>query len=618
MLVFDDGIAVTVTEVGRVGVVYQEAGRSADVFVDASGTMHTAWCCSYGQVRYREEGTLTKTVPAPGCTNRPVLGQDANGDLHLLWHATQAEQPSGQMIDTDLIYESLLVSTVWTDPIIVDLAASGAQPALATGTDGLMHLVWDGSQAGVGQINYAHYRTYDCSPADLNPQGQAALDVALSGDYRPMDDLVPYCYNQFDSLLILPTDDPAYSDNPPSLNGAFDDVVDLMQSARYEVLLSTMWYETDDTNTSPGVVLAQGVKALYDQVKAHPEQYPRGMTVRILLGNPPEFTLSNLISQVWNVFNHMRYVGLPAMSDPEIGWKLEVANYDGSWPHGHTKMVIIDGKTAVAAGFNYQHKHQSKDHPSGKGKADFDLGLQMTGPVAQTTQIAFDDLWSGSHSIVCPDLDSDSPLWWISCRREAATADHVSEVKKLYLASENYNAFALHRTNKFNESDITVPITVASAQETLDVLQVNFTLALICDLNLIFEVCDFRDALSYMQAMMDAIEANNVQTRVLIKPGVIEGVESNIAVEAFRGALEARGLSHLVEFRYFNGSVHAKAVLIDDQFLLVGSQNFHYSAYGDGALTEFNIGTDDPDAIAAFQKFFEYHWENGGPVPEKD
>lgn len=618
VLVFDNGndMFVATTEGDSSFLVdYQEAGSSPDVFVDAQGTVHAAWCGSDGQIRYREEGTLTKILAEPGCSNRPILGQDANGEMHLLWHAAQAEQPSGNVIESDLIYESRLVSTVWTDPIIVDLSASDAQPSVATGTDGLMHLVWDSSQGGAGQIKYANFRTYECSESDLNAQGQLALGVALSGDYRPSDDLVPYCYNRFDSLLILPKDDPAYSDNPPSLNGAFDDVVDLMQTARYEVLLSTMWYETDDTGTSPGAVLGEGVKALYDKVRANPEQYPRGMTVRILLGNPPEFTLSNLISQVWNVFNHLRSAGLPTLSDPEIGWKLEVANYDGSWPHGHTKLVVIDGKTAVAAGFNYQHKHQSKDHPSGKGKDDYDLGLQMTGPVAQTTQLAFDDLWYGSHNIICPDLDSESPLWWISCRREVAVADHVPEVKKLYLASENYNAFALHRTNKFNESDVTVPMTVASAQETLDVLQVNFTLALICDLNLIFKVCDFRDALSYMQAMMDAIEANNVKTRVLIKPGVIEGVESNIAVKAFRDALEVRGLGHLVEFRYFQDSVHAKAVLIDNQFLLVGSQNFHYSAYGDGALTEFNIGTDDPDAVAAFQKFFEYHWERAEPVP---
>jgi phosphatidylserine/phosphatidylglycerophosphate/cardiolipin synthase-like enzyme len=590
-----------------------------EVFVDIDGTVHTAWCGLDNQIQYLAEGTITKTIPSSHCSNRPVLGQDKDGTLHILWYANQAERSSEEWIESDLIYESRLISSVWSTPYIIDLAVSGAHLAATSDVNGEIHLVWDGlNKRGEQRLNYANYRGYECDPTQLNTQGQLALDVALSGNYRPEDDLVPYCQNQFDSLLILPKADPAYSENPVTLNGAFDDVTALIQEARYEVLFSTMWYESDDTGTSPGHVLGQGVKALYDKVKAHPELYPRGMTVRILLDNPPEFTFSNLISQVWNVFNHMRYAGLPTMSDPDIGWKLEIANFDGSWPHGHTKMVVIDGKTVVSAGFNYQHKHQSKDHPSGKGKDDYDLGLQMTGPVAQTTRLAFDDLWSGSNSIVCPDLGSDSPLWWISCRRQVANADHVPEVMKLYLASENSNAFALHRTTKFQESDQTVPTTIASAQKSLDVLQVNFTLALVCDLNVLFEVCDFRDALIYMQAMMDAIETNNVQTRVLVKPGVIEGVESDIAVKAFRDALELRGLSHLVEFRYFQDSVHAKAVLIDDQFLVVGSQNFHYSAYGDGALTEFNIGTDDPDAISAFKRFFDYHWERAVPIPIKE
>ncbi|TET29600.1 MAG: hypothetical protein E3J69_13195 [Anaerolineales bacterium] len=616
-LAFDDGeeIFVTSSDAAAFTVVDQEAGRMPEIFIDRRGVVHTTWCGIDGQVKYREEGKRTKTIPSPACLNRPALGQDADEVIHVLWHANQAELPSGAVIDSNLIYESRLVTNAWTTPTIVNLSAPSAQPAISTSADGTLHLVWDSFQEETGRVNYANFRVYECSQADLNEQGQLALAVAQSGDYRPTDDLVPFCHNQFDSLLILPKADPAYSDNPPTLNGAFDDVSALIQSARYEVLLSTMWYETDDTGTSPGVVLAEGVKKLYDQVKANPDQYPRGMTVRILLDNPPEFALSRLVTQVWNVFRHMRYAGLTIMDDPEIGWKMEVANYSGSLPHGHTKIVVIDGKTAVAAGFNFQHKHQSKDHPSGKGKDDYDLGLQMTGPVAQVTQLSFDDLWSGSNRITCPDLDSDSPLWWITCRREFATAEHVPEVKKYYLAESNANAFALHRTEKFNESDVTVPKTVSSAQETLDVLQVNFTLKMICDLNLLFEVCDFRDALSYMQAMMEAIETNQVQTRVLIKSGPIEAVESNIAVTEFREVLEERGLSHLVEFRYFNDSVHAKAVLIDNQFLLVGSQNFHYSAFGDIALTEFNIGTDDPDAIAAFQRFFEYHWERGDPIP---
>jgi len=621
-LVFDNGteilVAATDAESGAFSLIYQEAGNTPEILIDSSGVIHAAWCGLDGQINYRGEGSLTKTIPDSNCLTRPTLGQNANGVIHLLWYANQAEQPSGKRIETNLIYQSRLISGVWSDPTIIGLSAEMAQPTVATGSDGQLHLAWEGLTAEASQVNYANYQVYECSETGLNRQDQLALEVAQSGVYRPVNDVVPYCWNQFDQLLILPMADPAFSDLPPTQNGAFDQISDLIQTAHYEVLLSTMWYEANETPTSPGDVLARGIKDLYDQVKAHPEQYPRGMTIRILLDNPPEFTLSNLISQVWNVFKHLRDAGVPTMSDPDIGWNLEVANYAGSWPHGHTKMVVIDGKTAIAAGFNFQSKHLSTDHPSGKGGAQYDLGIQISGPVAQSTQLAFDDLWHGSNRINCPDLSSDSPLWWLSCRREIATAEHVPEVEKYYLAPENHNAFALHRTQKFNESDVTVAKVIASAQETLDIIQVNFTLKMICDLNVLFKVCDFSDALSYMNAMLDAIEANQVQTRVLIKVGPIESVESNIAVEAFRQVLEARGLSDLVEFRYFNGNTHAKNVLIDNQFLIVGSQNFHYSAWGNGSgLTEFNIGTDDPNAIKEFQRFFNYHWVQGRSIPEE-
>ena len=61
--------------------------------------------------------------------------------------------------------------------------------------------------------------------------------------------------------------------------------------------------------------------------------------------------------------------------------------------------------------------------------------------------------------------------------------------------------------------------------------------------------------------------------------------------------------------------MHTKAFNVDDKFLVVGSQNFHYSAWGEGGgLTEYSIGTDSKNAINDFNKLFEYEWERGEEV----
>ncbi len=61
----------------------------------------------------------------------------------------------------------------------------------------------------------------------------------------------------------------------------------------------------------PGFILAEAVATLYQQLKANPAQYPKGMTVRILLGNPPELFHFELGNQVWHVIRDLREAGVP-------------------------------------------------------------------------------------------------------------------------------------------------------------------------------------------------------------------------------------------------------------------------------------------------------------------
>ena len=62
------------------------------------------------------------------------------------------------------------------------------------------------------------------------------------------------------------------------------------------------------------------------------------------------------------------------------------------------------------------------------------------------------------------------------------------------------------------------------------------------------------------------------------------------------------------EIRFYNGKLHAKSTLIDDQLLIFSSQNMR-SAWGKGILKEHSLATNSPAAIDEFKTFFETKWK---------
>jgi len=165
----------------------------------------------------------------------------------------------------------------------------------------------------------------------------------------------------------------------------------------------------------------------------------------------------------------------------------------------------------------------------------------------------------------------------------------------------------------FLESDDIILSVLSSAEESLDIMEVNFSLELICALDTLNDdVCSYDDALEYMKAIMTAVEQNHTKVRVLVEKVNSNGMENRISAKEFTRELEKRGLDQYVEIKFFEGRMHSKAFLVDDELLVVGSQNFHYSAWDDG-LAEYNLATDDPRAIETFKKMFDYYWESGIP-----
>jgi phosphatidylserine/phosphatidylglycerophosphate/cardiolipin synthase-like enzyme len=103
---------------------------------------------------------------------------------------------------------------------------------------------------------------------------------------------------------------------------------------------------------------------------------------------------------------------------------------------------------------------------------------------------------------------------------------------------------------------------------------------------------------------------------VIVENANSNGLENRVGIDMLQKELASRGLSDLVEIRFFNGRVHMKTALIDGQMLFVGSQNFHYSSFAPAGLLEFVAVTDSQAAIDEYQKMFEYYWAQSIPADE--
>jgi phosphatidylserine/phosphatidylglycerophosphate/cardiolipin synthase-like enzyme len=598
------------------------SGTMPDVFTDSSGNAFYTWCSSDRQVQVKDpETALTETIEFPPCSSRPMMAEGENGDLHLVWFSDQVKNNNNVVSTASIVYESIRTDQGWSDPAIVTQTEDFSAPVIAGNGSGALTILW--SENSDTSLYTAVQPIYRCLGSDLTNIGNVILGVAQSGNYRPEGDTIPYCENNFIGLVYMPNPDPAYSPLQPTVNGGFDTMSDLASLVEYEVLLSVMEWasEEDGEDLNPGYVFTNEIANLYQQIQENPSRYPRGLTVRILLGNYPELSNLEWGEQIWNVINDLSKAGVDKMVDSDIGWKVEVANFEGVYPHSHTKFLIIDGKLMVSAGYNYGYLHFPFDHPSNKGGDLFDLGMIVSGPIVQQALVTFDDYWQGAEQLFCPDLSPDPEfLWTRDCVRSEAQATHVPEVMKYYLPhapGELSNAFSLNRNINFKESDDVISEVLESAQESLDIMEVNFSLELICMLDLLNDdVCSYDNALDYMKAIMTSVEENQTRVRVLVEKVNSNGMENRISAKEFTRELEKRGLSEYVEIKFFEGRMHAKAFLVDEEMLFVGSQNFHYSAWGEAGLAEYNLATDDPRAVQTFKTMFDYYWESGIPWEE--
>jgi len=603
-----------------VGVRWSEAESFSDeislpkpdqerVTASVDGVEHQAWCSLDGVIHYKAGSGPEDQISTPKCNGTPALAVGSDGRVHLVWYTQELTDTNEVTRPVSALVESIRSPEGWSEAAIAAHTQGTAIPALAFDSQGNLILVWqDADQNQFVSVQ----ENYQCDPDLLSSLELAGMEAVFAAGLRPKDAKLPYCRNQYERIQYTPNPEPEYSDEPITQNGAFDRVADMVKDAQYEVLFITMQYEPDVTPPSPGAVLAEAVEELYQKVKANPQDYPRGMTVRVMLGNYPDMSNWMWGSQIIGAIEDFRDAGVEKMVDPEIGWRLEVANYPGTYPHSHTKFVIVDGKKVAGAGYNYGYLHFSKDHPSGKGFDMQDLGIEISGPVAQDAISAYNDLWGGADQIHCEDFNpADGSNWQDTCEERKGVSDHVPEVLRVYLPpAGDDTSFSLYRSTAYLEGDKFIAASLTAAQESIDMIHVNFALEVYCMANLIFPgFCSIDDAYPWMHAILEAIETNQVKVRVIVENANSNGLENRVAGMVLMEELEKRGYPGQVEIRFFNGKLHSKATQIDDQLLIIGSQNMHYSAWGEGALTEYSLTTNDPAAIDEFNALFEYEWQ---------
>jgi cardiolipin synthase len=102
----------------------------------------------------------------------------------------------------------------------------------------------------------------------------------------------------------------------------------------------------------------------------------------------------------------------------------------------------------------------------------------------------------------------------------------------------------------------------------------------------------------------------------MMEESAMNGMENRAGIRWLMKQVEGTGKEDNIDLRFSGNKMHNKAMLIDKEFLSVGSQNFHYSAWGSPSLTEYNIATDDPQAVKEFLTEYEYWWDQAISVED--
>ncbi len=462
-------------------------------------------------------------------------------------------------------------------------------------------------------------------PAGFNcPQPPTPLEQRMAQATAAAGGLLG-CGNIVGPLVYFPDQDfPVASAQPypaqgRSAHGGFDVIAEHIRSAKQEVLLANMFW--DDGPDFPGRAIAAAVAELRRQVQAHPEQYPHGVVVRLLLGNSLGQNGFNLdpLTSLAGALSSLQAEGVPLPGQPDevSQFRLEVSNWRYMMPHSHMKLLVIDGKTTLVGGYNITRQHLPPGHPSGQSQNVHDLAITVTGPAARQAAAVFDDLWQYSRRVQCSLQQAPTgPHLYCPPRDINLTATHTWLSDEMPTGTQW--VFPIYRRRGFDSGDQAIATLMGSAQIHLDLLQSQVSGTLGCLLTWGAQNgCIFpQDALQMWQAVIESIEQRHIHVRVLLDQDP-EGfnIEGQAFLSAMHKYLKAQDLDSYFEMKYYNsGRNHTKLILVDNQMASIGSYNLHYSSQGSQGLNEYDLATAEPAIVSALQQQFDHEWSKGKTI----
>lgn len=412
------------------------------------------------------------------------------------------------------------------------------------------------------------------------------------------------CGNTFETLLEFPGEGTPY--------GAYQSLADRIRAAKKSVLLANMVWDTGER--TPGQLLAAALADLRRNVLSHPEQYPHGMQVRILLGNSvrPDRPLDSRANLDYAALDLLR-AGLRLDGVAEGGWHLEVANFHYAVPHSHLKLAVFDEAVVVAGGFNISTLHLPT---SSGGAGHHDLGLVVRGPVALHAAAAFADSWQLSDRLTCPPgvLARRNTDLWEACSLGGATTPITLEPLAQVQQDGAARVYPLYRRSGYQAADDTLVALLGAAQSSIDLLQAQVSGDLYCDLTLGTPGSCRMDehGLPVWQQVASALR-RGVKVRMVLDQDYPMKFEAAALVRSLQDAVKDTPGQQNLEIRWVRTPMHTKAIVIDRQMALVGSTNLHFSSFGAGGLNEYALATSDPGALARVEDVFEREWQAAQP-----